>query len=197
MDPKKHNGKLFFMFVLAALLLLVACGDRTSTALLTSEESPSGSETPEQSPSDFETPEESLSGSKTPETGGTEGADRMFYAHVNGSVLKILPAENVSAEAFLELLKSGDVTVEMRDYGRFEKVGPLGTALPRSDEQITTEPGDVILYQGDQVTIYYDVNSWRFTRLGKVQDRTQAELKAILGEGNASVTFSLNGKPQL
>ena len=116
----------------------------------------------------------------------------MFYAHVNGKVLKILAAENSSADAFLDLLKSGDVPVEMHDYGSFEKVGPLGTTLPRNDEQITTEPGDVILYQGDQITIYYDVNNWSFTRLGKVQDLSQAELKDILGSGNVTVTFSLS-----
>ena len=121
-----------------------------------------------------------------------EGKDRMFYAHVNGKVLKILAAENSSADAFLDLLKSGDVPVEMHDYGSFEKVGPLGTTLPRNDEQITTEPGDVILYQGDQITIYYDVNNWSFSRLGKVQDLSQAELKDILGSGNVTVTFSLS-----
>ena len=121
-----------------------------------------------------------------------EGTDRMFYAHVNGKVLKILAAENSSADAFLDLLKSGDVPVEMHDYGSFEKVGPLGTTLPRNDEQIITEPGDVILYQGDQITIYYDVNNWSFTRLGKVQDLSQAELKDILGSGNVTVTFSLS-----
>ena len=121
-----------------------------------------------------------------------EGTDRMFYAHVNGKVLKILAAENSSADAFLDLLKSGDVPVEMHDYGSFGKVGPLGTTLPRNDEQIITEPGDVILYQGDQITIYYDVNSWSFTHLGKVQDLSQAELKDILGSGNVTVTFSLS-----
>ena len=121
----------------------------------------------------------------------TEGMDRMFYAHVNGKVLKILASANSSADAFLDLLQSGDVTIDMHDYGSFEKVGPLGTSLPRNDEPITTEPGDVILYQGNQVTIYYDVNSWNFTRLGKVQDLSQAELKEILGKGNVTVTFSL------
>lgn len=115
----------------------------------------------------------------------------MIYAHVNDKVLTILPANNSSAEAFIELLESGDVTIDMHDYGSFEKVGPLGTRLPRNDEQITTEPGDVILYQGDQVTIYYDVNSWSFTRLGKVQGLSQAELKEVLGSGDATVTFSL------
>jgi len=125
------------------------------------------------------------------EPGTAEGDQPMIYAHVNGKVLKILAAENSSADAFLDLLKAGDVTVDMHDYGSFEKVGSLGTSLPRNDEQITTEPGDVILYQGDQITIYYDVNSWSFTRLGKVQDLSQAELKEILGDGNVTITFSL------
>ena len=125
------------------------------------------------------------------EPGAPEGDQPMIYAHVNGKGLKILAAENSSADAFLDLLKAGDVTVDMHDYGSFEKVGSLGTSLPRNDEQITTEPGDVILYQGDQITIYYDVNSWSFTRLGKVQDLSQAELKEILGDGNVTITFSL------
>ena len=124
----------------------------------------------------------------------SEETGRMFYAHVNDKVLKILAEENTSAEAFLELLKTGDLIVEMNDYGSFEKVGPLGTTLPRNDEQITTEPGDVILYQGEMITIYYDVNSWNFTRLGKVQELSQAELKEILGDGDVTVTFSLSEK---
>ena len=99
-------------------------------------------------------------------------------------------ADNSSAQAFAELLKEGDVIVDMHDYGDFEKVGPLGTSLPKNDTQITTEAGDVILYQGSQITIYYDVNSWNFTRLGKIKDITQQELKDILGDGDVTVTFS-------
>ena len=115
----------------------------------------------------------------------------MIYAKIGDSVLEILLEENSSAEAFIALLQAGDLTVAMHDYGNFEKVGPLGTSLPTNDESITTRPGDLILYQGNQITIYYDRNSWRFTRLGKVQGLTQAELKEILGDGNVEVTFSL------
>ena len=99
-------------------------------------------------------------------------------------------ADNSSAVAFYELLQKGDVTVKMHDYGNFEKVGSLPKSLPRNDKQITTEPGDIILYQGNQITIYYDVNSWNFTKLGKVEDVTQDELKQILGKGNVTAVFS-------
>ena len=80
----------------------------------------------------------------------------------------------------------------MSDYANFEKVGPLGFSLPRNDKSITTTPGDIILYQGNQITIYYDTNTWNFTKLGKIENLTQKELKEILGNGDVTVTFSLN-----
>ena len=81
----------------------------------------------------------------------------------------------------------------MHDYGGFEKVGDLPTTLPRTDERITTSPGDVILYLGRQITIYYDVNTWDFTLLGRVQDVSAAELRRVLDAGGAEITavFSL------
>ena len=100
-------------------------------------------------------------------------------------------ADNSSAMAFYELLEKGPVTIKMTDYGNFEKVGPLGTKLPRNDTQITTQAGDIILYQGNQITIYYDTNSWNFTRLGKVDGVTQAELKKILGKGDVTAVFEI------
>ena len=91
----------------------------------------------------------------------------------------------------MELLRDSDITIDMHDYGGFEKVGPLGMELPTNDERITTEPGDVILYQGNQITIYYDKNTWSFTRLGKVQGMSPEEIRATLGDGDPTVTFSL------
>ena len=99
--------------------------------------------------------------------------------------------DNSSAVAFYELLQKGPVTISMHDYGNFEKVGSLGKTLPRNDTQITTSAGDIILYQGNQITIYYDTNSWNFTRLGRVDGKTQAELKKILGKGNVTTVFSV------
>ena len=97
--------------------------------------------------------------------------------------------DNSSAAEFRDLLAQGAVTVEMEDYGGFEKVGPLGTTLTRNDAQISTEPGDVILYQGNQITIYYGTNTWSFTRLARINDPT--DLRDKLGDGTVAVTFSL------
>ena len=100
-------------------------------------------------------------------------------------------ADNSSATAFYQLLKKGPLTVDMRDYGSFEKVGSLKTPLPRNDTQITTTAGDIILYQGNQIAVYYDTNSWNFTRLGKMDGVTQAELKTILGKGDVTAVFEI------
>lgn len=98
--------------------------------------------------------------------------------------------DNSSADAFAALLEKGPVTISMADYGGFEKVGALGTTLPRNDQRITTQPGDVILYGGNQITIYYAPNTWSFTRLAKI--RNPEGLQEKLGAGSVTVTFSLS-----
>lgn len=101
-------------------------------------------------------------------------------------------ADNSSARALKELLKEGPLTIDMTDYANIEKVGSLGTNLPENNEQITTQAGDLILYQGSAFVIYYAPNSWNFTRLGKINDVTQEELKEALGDGDVQVTLSLD-----
>lgn len=118
--------------------------------------------------------------------------DNQLKIKINDKTLTATLAENSSAEALKQLLSEGDITINMSDYSNFEKVGSLGTSLPRNDEQITTEAGDLILYQGSSFVIYYDTNSWSLTRLGKINDITQEELKQILGSGNVTVTLSMD-----
>lgn len=115
-----------------------------------------------------------------------------IFIKVNGRILNVKLEENRSSLAFVEKLKEGDITIQAHDYGNFEKVGNLGFSLPTSDEDITTEAGNLILYQGNQITLYYDTNRWEFTKLGRVQNTSQKELKEILGKGDVEFTFSLN-----
>ena len=98
--------------------------------------------------------------------------------------------QNSSSEAFVAKLKANPVTVNMTDYGNFEKVGSLGFTLPRNDKPITTSAGDIILYNGSQITIYYDNNSYSLTKLAHMDNMTKAQVKEFLGEGNVTVTFS-------
>lgn len=109
---------------------------------------------------------------------------------VNGTELTATLEDNSSAQALTELLNQGNITLDMSDYGSFEKVGDLPQSLPVNDESITTVPRDIILYEGNKITIYYAENTWNFTKLGHIDDITQDELKAILGGGNVTVTLS-------
>ena len=119
-----------------------------------------------------------------------EESDNKLRITVNGTELTATLEDNSSAKALDELLKQCDITMEMSDYGSFEKVGDLPQSLPKNDETITTVPGDIILYQGNKITIYYDENTWNFTKLGHIDNITQEELKALLGGGDVTVTLS-------
>ena len=119
-----------------------------------------------------------------------EKSDNKLKISVNGTELIATLEDNSSAQALTELLKQGNITVDMSDYGNFEKVGDLPQSLPKNDETITTVPGDIILYQGNKITIYYDENTWNFTKLGHIDNITQEELKALLGGGDVTVTLS-------
>lgn len=116
-----------------------------------------------------------------------------MYLQIGDTVWTATLEDNLSVTAFKELLSQGPVTVNMSDYGGFEKVGGLATTLPQSNRQITTKPGDIILYQGNSVTIYYGENSWNFTLLGHVDGVTDAQLREVLKAGGEDilVTFSL------
>ena len=111
--------------------------------------------------------------------------------HVNDTTFTATLEENSSAKAFAEFLTQGDMTLDMHDYGSFEKVADLPRSFPRNDTQIDTDAGDIILYQGSTITIYYDKNSWNFTRLARIDNVNKKRLQQILGKGNVKATFSV------
>lgn len=112
----------------------------------------------------------------------------------DGEVLTATLENNTSAQGLVEKLRQGNITIEMEDFSSFEKVGELGFDLPTNDEEITTSYGDLILYQGDKLTIYYDVNTYNFTKIGHIDNITQDELKEVLGEGDVKVLLFLEEK---
>ena len=162
------------LYLLLAVLGLSACGTG---------ESPTSSTPP---PSQSMVSEQE---SSQPQDESSDQEEAMLKITVGDQELLATFADNSSAEEFRELLSQGPLTISMEDYGGFEKVGPLGTTLTRNDTRITTQPGDVILYQGNQITIYYGTNTWNFTRLATINDSTDLQTK--LETGTVQVTFSL------
>ena len=117
-----------------------------------------------------------------------------MYITIDNKTLSVELVDNAATQTLLTTLQEGDITYEAHDYGGFEKVGALGRSLPTSDTQTTTQAGDVILYNGNQIVLFYGSNSWSYTRLGRMEYSSQAELESFLkaGQGNVTVKLSLS-----
>ena len=204
----KKGLSLALVVIMSLAVLLTGCGnseqiesnsESSSTAQMedtSSSEAESSSE-PETSESDIvpEEPEESDS-STAPESGDAENgqveeenSEMQLDVQVGGSTFTATLEENEAVDALVEMMEQGPVTIQMSDYSGFEKVGPLGTSLPTSNQQTTTQAGDIVLYQGNQIVMFYGSNSWSYTRLGRIDDLTGWE--EALGSGDVTVTFSL------
>ncbi len=116
----------------------------------------------------------------------------VMYIYINDNKLEVTLAKNKAVTALVEILQQGDITYTANDYGGFEKVGSLGHSLPTENTQITTEAGDVILYYGNQIVLFYGSNSWSYTRLGKINGYSAAELRTLLGAGSGSVQVRIS-----
>ena len=97
--------------------------------------------------------------------------------------------DNAAVRELIEMMNAGPVTVDMRDYAGFEKVGALGRSLTTDDHQTTTTAGDIVLYNGNQIVIFYGSNAWSYTRIGRIDDLSGWE--AALGSGDVTAVFSL------
>ncbi|MDE7167999.1 MAG: hypothetical protein K2O28_04030 [Clostridia bacterium] len=119
--------------------------------------------------------------------------ENIMYLTINGNKVKVTLEDNSSTNALVEILKKGDIVYTADDYGGFEKVGALGHTLPTSDTELTTQAGDVILYLGSNIVLFYGSNSWEYTRLGRMEGYSVSELRTYLcaDDGPVQVTISL------
>ena len=109
---------------------------------------------------------------------------------INSTSVTVEWENNESVAALKEAVKSNPITIQMSMYGGFEQFGSLGINLTRNDTRITTKSGDVILYSGNQMVVFYGSNTWAYTRLGHITDKTQAELATLLSNGNVTVILT-------
>ena len=119
-------------------------------------------------------------------------ADNMgqkIYITIGGQTQSITLVDNAATRALVQKLP---VTVTLNSSGGFEIWGALGFSLPTSDQHFTAQPGDVVLYNGSNICLFYDSNSWSYTRLGKIDGLSESQLRTFLkaGESNISVTLA-------
>ena len=117
-----------------------------------------------------------------------------LYITIDGQTQAVTLVNNQATKTLVEKLQQAPVTVTLSSSGGFEIWGALGFSLPTSNEQINAQPGDVILYNGSNICIFYGTNSWSYTRLGKIDGLSESQLRTFLkaGESNISVILSLN-----
>ncbi len=129
---------------------------------------------------------------KTEENTPSESTEeKEMYLKIDEKRVEVTWEENASVDALRELCKEEDLVIEMSKYGGFEQVGSIGQELPREDHSTVTEWGDIVLYSGDQIVIFYGSNSWSYTRLGKVKGLSEDDMRALLSEKDVTLTLSV------
>lgn len=117
---------------------------------------------------------------------------KFMYIKINNNSLKVQLENNSAAQALTEMLKKGNINVNVENYGGFEIVGELPTSLPKNDKYINTNTGDVMLYLGKYIVVFYGTNSYSYTPLGKIVDTNSSDIAKILKNNNGSITLSLD-----
>lgn len=111
---------------------------------------------------------------------------------IGETAVEVAWEDNDAVQSLRELVAEQPLTIEMSMYGGFEQVGDIGTELPRNDVRTTTQAGDIVLYAGDQMVVFYGSNSWAYTRLGRVTDRTAEEMAELLSGGDVTITVGMS-----
>lgn len=189
--------KILSVIMAAGIVLLSGCGrqsglNNADDIAVQSVEQPVSQSMQTEREADH-TDENGESGLKTEHVEKTEEAVEVdqIYIQVGENTLTAVLEGNESTEALKELLADGPLTIPASNYGGFEKVCSLGTELPRNDSHTTTQAGDICLYNGNQIVIFYGSNSWAYTRLGKISNTDDSELEEILSGEETEITLSL------
>ena len=174
----KPTLSLILIIVIAGLC--IGCGSAQSAATA--------------APEPAQSPKAALTG-KVPVTKQTQDskaeseAAEMMRMKIGETDVEVVWEDNESVAALKELARDG-LHIQMSMYGGFEQVGPIGSSLPAEDHQTTTQAGDIVLYSGEQLGIFYGSNAWAYTRLGRIADKSASELTELLGSGNVAVTLT-------
>ena len=128
------------------------------------------------------------------ENNSTNNMNQTMYITIDGVTKSATLVDNAATRELVARLQSAPVTVTLNASGGFEIWGSLGFSLPTSNEQVNAQPGDIVLYNGSNICMFYGTNSWSYTRLGKIDGLTESELRTFLqaGESNISVTLSVS-----
>ena len=172
---------IILLFATAFAILLTACGDENM-----SNSEQEFQEEITQSSTDMENTD-----TTNPEEEDEPMQEKSLKMSIGDTAVEVKWEQNESVEALAQLAETEPLVIEMAMYGGFEQVGSLSESLPRNDVQITTKAGDIVLYFGNQIVVFYGSNSWAYTRLGHVTDKTAEEMAELLSDGDVTITISM------
>lgn len=184
----------------ALCLLLLGCGTTNTTSnnnapiasqaqasnQNTSEEAPQASEGNQTMSTSYTTQELWVQNGESAET---NAVDTTLQMSIDGVNVDVDWESNESVEALKELCQNGPLTIGMSMYGGFEQVGSIGQSLPANDTQMTTQAGDIVLYAKSQIVVFYGSNSWAYTKLGHIANKSNEEMAQLLGSGDVTIIF--------
>jgi len=173
--------KLSLILMITIAGLCIGCGSAQSAATAAPVPAQSPTVAPAEEAPAAEVPQDSKAESEETET---------MHMKIGETDVEVTWEDNEAVKALEELARDG-LRIQMSMYGGFEQVGPIGRSLPREDRQTTTQAGDIVLYSGNQLVVFYGSNSWAYTRLGRIADKSPAELSELLGNGDVAITFTL------
>lgn len=118
-------------------------------------------------------------------------SEEILTMRIGDTEVEVEWEDNQAVQALKDMAGDGEIVISMSMYGGFEQVGSIGQSLPRDDEQITTSSGDIVLYSGDQLVVFYGSNSWAYTRLGHITDKDGSQMEELLSGGDVTIAISL------
>ena len=172
-SAKRSIFPLVLLFIF--MILLTSCGKSTNSSTPSNTDEPSTTIT---SPSD-----------DNQTTKEDETANMKLTLKIDDIEVDVIWTDNDSVRALKNLAKDG-LTINMSKYGGFEQVGSIGSTLPSADTRITTNPGDIVLYSSNQIVLFYDSNTWSYTKLGHI-NLSKSELSDLLGDEDVVITLIL------
>lgn len=170
---------LFIILTLVLIMLSAACAGR--------DENPA-SGVPDET-TQTETDDTDTGEGQNADNNDEEGRTTEMTLKINDAEVSVNWEDNESVSALADLAAKGPITIDTSLYGGFEQVGGLGTTLPSDDVDTTTEPGDIVLYSGSNIVVFFGTNSWAYTRLGHIEEKTEDELRDMLGGNNTVLTI--------
>lgn len=187
-DMKKF-GRIVLILVLMTFITTVfaACGNDAESIQENVQEEQAQEETQEEQTQEQIQEEETTSVSMDEDYQIGDESEMKLY--INDQEIPVIWEDNETVSELMEQAANSDITVQMSMYSDNEQVGPLGKDYTRDDKQTTTHNGDIVLYSGNQIVVFYGSNSWAYTRLGKM-DIPQDKVNELLSSGDVELKLS-------